>query len=68
MGAQSFDDEIAQVPSRDGADWYFAPNMYISCLFILSGFRMFFVVYTGTMDNECEFFFFFLYIYIPYFL
>ena len=30
MGAQSFDDEIAQVPSRDGADRYFAPNMYIT--------------------------------------
>ena len=28
MGARSFDDEIAQVPSRDGADRYFAPNRY----------------------------------------
>ena len=26
MGARSFDDEIAQVPSRDRADRYFAPN------------------------------------------
>ena len=26
MGMQSFDDEIAQVPSRDGADRHFAPN------------------------------------------
>ena len=26
MGARSFDDEIAQVPSRDHADRYFAPN------------------------------------------
>ena len=26
MGARSFDDEIAQVPSRDGADQHFAPN------------------------------------------
>ena len=26
MGTRSFDDEIAQVPSRDGADRYFAPN------------------------------------------
>ena len=23
----SFDDEIAQVPSRDRADWYFAPTI-----------------------------------------
>ena len=27
MGAQSFDDEIAKVPSRDGADRYFAPSI-----------------------------------------
>ena len=26
MGARSFDDEIAQIPSRDGADRYFEPN------------------------------------------
>ena len=30
MGARSFDDEIAQVPSRDGADRYFAPNIILS--------------------------------------
>ena len=30
MGAQSFDDEITQVPSRDGADRHFAPNMVIN--------------------------------------
>ena len=29
MGARSFDDEIAQVPSRDRADRYFAPNTHI---------------------------------------
>ena len=28
MGAQSFDDEIAQVPSRDRADRFFAPNSH----------------------------------------
>ena len=27
MDARSFDDEIAQVPSRDGANRYFAPNI-----------------------------------------
>ena len=27
MGARSFDDEIAQVPSRDSADRYFAPTI-----------------------------------------
>ena len=27
MGARNFDDEITQVPSRDGADRYFAPNI-----------------------------------------
>ena len=30
MGTRSFDDEIAQVPSRDGADRHFAPNIYIN--------------------------------------
>ena len=29
MGARSFDDEIAQVPSRDGADRHFAANTYM---------------------------------------
>ena len=28
MGARSLDAEIAQVPSRDRADRYFAPNKY----------------------------------------
>ena len=28
MGAHSFDDEITQVPSQDGADQYFTPNKY----------------------------------------
>ena len=33
MGVRSFDDEIAQVPSRDRADRYFAPNNAIAiCL------------------------------------
>ena len=34
MGARSFDDEIAQVPSRYGADWYFAPNIVIKSIFL----------------------------------
>ena len=28
MGAQSFDDKIAQVKSQDCADQYFAPKIY----------------------------------------
>ena len=32
MGARSFDDEIAQVPSRDCAYRYFAPNNEIGMM------------------------------------
>ena len=41
MGARSFDDEFAQVPSRDGADRYFAPNINIllSDLCVLQGIK-----------------------------
>ena len=30
MGVQSLNDEIAQVPSQDGADQYFVPNI-VTC-------------------------------------
>ena len=36
MGARSFDDEIAQVPSRDRADLYFVPNIStsVNCIYM----------------------------------
>ena len=54
MGARSFDDEIAQVPSRDGADRYFAPNIDTSASYKCTLHHNYFVTLLCTVlrDNN----------------